>query len=72
MTHRPDDLEYFHRRAEAQLELAQKTELSAAVAAHMAIAERYLEFCEPAREHEVSQRGGRPRLKPMTPEPVTG
>ena len=65
MTLPAEDLDYYHRRAAAQLELAQRTELSAAVAAHMAIAERYLDLCEPAREQEVAARQGRPRLKPI-------
>lgn len=60
-----DDLDYYHRRAAAQLELAQRTELTAAVAAHMTIAERYLDLCEPARQLEVDQRKGRPRLRPI-------
>ena len=60
----PEDLDYYQRRAEAQLELAQKTDLTAAVAAHVAIAEHYLEICEPARKQEVSKRRGRPRLRP--------
>ncbi|MES2337470.1 MAG: hypothetical protein V4537_05160 [Pseudomonadota bacterium] len=59
------DLDYYRRRAEAQLELAQKTELAAAVSAHVVIAERYLELCEPIRESEVAMQGGVPRLKPM-------
>ena len=54
----PEDLDYYHRRAEAQLELAQKTDLSAAVAAHVAIAERYLDQCEPAREREAPSNAG--------------
>lgn len=61
----PEDMDYFQRRAAAQLELAQRTDHSAAVMAHVTIAEKYLEFCEPAREREVAQRGGRPRLKPL-------
>ena len=60
-----EDLDYYHRRAAAQLELAQRTELPVAVAAHMAIAERYLDLCEPAREQEVADREGHPRLKPI-------
>ena len=65
MTALPEDLEYYHRRAEAQLELAQRTDVSAAVAAHVAIAERYLDLCEPARQREAAKRGGRPRLRPL-------
>ena len=60
-----EDLDYYHRRAEAQLDLAQKTDHAAAVAAHIAIADRYLEYCEPDRKRETAKRGGRPRLKPM-------
>ncbi len=60
-----DDVDYYRRRAEAQLELAQKSHLSAAVAAHVAIAERYLELCEPERQREASRRGGHLRLRPI-------
>lgn len=58
-----EDLDYYHRRAEAQLELAQRSDEPAAVAAHIAIAERYLEICEPARIAEVAMQDG-PRLAP--------
>jgi hypothetical protein len=71
VTQQSDDLDYYRRRAEAQLELAQKTDLSAAVAAHVAIAERYLDYCEPARQRELARRRGRPRLRPITQTPPT-
>lgn len=61
----PEEMEYFQRRAEAQLELAQRTDHSAAVMAHVTIAEKYLELCEPARKREIEKRGGRPRLRPL-------
>lgn len=59
-----EDFDYYHRRAEAQLELAQKSAEPAAVAAHVAIAERYLEMCEPDRLRECAAQEG-PRLAPM-------
>ncbi len=40
-----NDADYYYRRAEAQLELAEQSENPAAVAAHVAIAERYLDMC---------------------------
>ncbi|MFD1787257.1 hypothetical protein ACFSC3_06710 [Sphingomonas floccifaciens] len=58
------DFDYYQRRAEAQLELAQRSMEPAAVAAHVAIAERYLEICEPARLAEVAGHDG-PRLSPI-------
>lgn len=58
----PEDLNYYERRAEAQLELAQRTSEPAAVAAHTAIAERYLEMCEPLRLADATVE---PRLKPL-------
>ncbi|WP_156347072.1 hypothetical protein [Sphingomonas sp. Leaf33] len=58
------DFDYYQRRAEAQLELAQKSIEPAAVAAHVTIAERYLELCEPARLAEVAEHDG-PRLSPI-------
>lgn len=44
-----DDDDYYYRRAEAQLEMAERTNLAAAVAAHCAIAEHYLERCDTER-----------------------
>lgn len=38
-----DDTEYFYRRAEAELEMAQKTEVPQAVKAHYALASAYLD-----------------------------
>lgn len=40
-----DDPGYFYRRAEAELELAEKSDNPTVVAAHFAIAERYLDLC---------------------------
>ncbi|MBM3928132.1 MAG: hypothetical protein FJ335_06715 [Sphingomonadales bacterium] len=65
MTNASVDFDYYQRRAEAQLELAQKSLEPAAVAAHVAIAERYLEICEPARLAEIAEQPG-PRLAPVT------
>jgi len=58
-----EDLEYYHRRAAEQLELAERTSEPAAVAAHVAIAERYLEICEPIRI-AAARNAREPRLKP--------
>lgn len=38
-----DDLEYFQRRAEEELELAQKADVPAVVSAHYELAENYLD-----------------------------
>ncbi len=38
-----DDTEYFYRRAEAELEMAQKTEVPQAVKAHYTLASAYLD-----------------------------
>ena len=38
-----DDLEYFQRRAEQELELAQKADVPAVVSAHYGLAEKYLD-----------------------------
>ena len=38
-----DDTEYFYRRAEAELEMAQKTEVPQAVQAHYTLASAYLD-----------------------------
>ncbi len=64
MTNVSVDFDYYQRRAEAQLELAQKSVEPAAVAAHVAIAERYLEICGPARLAELAEHDG-PRLAPI-------
>ncbi|WP_326524241.1 hypothetical protein [Sphingomonas sp.] len=64
----PEDLDYFHRRAEAQLDLAQKSGSAMVIAAHVAIAERYLEYCEPARRQEAARRGKDARLRPLAPD----
>lgn len=50
MDYSAQDDDYFNRRAEIQLELAQKTEHPAAVAAHYAIANHYLELSTAAEE----------------------
>jgi hypothetical protein len=39
------DTDYFYRRAEAELEMAERAENPTVVAAHCAIAEHYLEKC---------------------------
>lgn len=66
----PEDLDYYHRRAEAQLILAEKADCSIVVAAHCAIAERYLEYCEPDRERAAAARDDHDRLRPIEPEPA--
>jgi hypothetical protein len=40
------DRSYYYHRAKIQIELAERAETSDAVAAHLAIAERYMELCD--------------------------
>lgn len=40
------DRSYYYHRAKIQIELAERAETSDAVAAHLAMAERYLELCD--------------------------
>nr|WP_101750171.1 hypothetical protein [Sphingomonas guangdongensis] len=43
------DRSYFYHRAKTQIELAERAESEDAVAAHLAMAERYLELCDAER-----------------------
>lgn len=63
-----DDTEYFYRRAEAELEMAQKTEVPQAVQAHYTLASAYLD-----RVYGEGENGGedKPAL-PLPPEPEDG
>lgn len=40
------DRSYYYHRAKTQIQLAERAGSSGAIAAHMAIAERYLELCD--------------------------
>ena len=40
------DRSYYYHRAKIQIELAERAETSGAVAAHLAMAERYMELCD--------------------------
>ena len=50
-----EDADYFQTRAEQELDFAQRATDSCAVAAHYAMAERYLERVSRARKPEASE-----------------
>ena len=52
-----DDGEYLYRRAEAELEMAQKAEATPAVKAHYEMAEAYLERAAEIAEEAAPEAG---------------
>ncbi|URW76651.1 hypothetical protein M9980_05425 [Sphingomonas donggukensis] len=44
-----EDRAYFYHRAEVQMDLAERADHAAAINAHVALAEHYLDLCDPER-----------------------
>ena len=55
---RDDDLDYFQRRAETELEMAQRSETREATAAHYNLAEEYLALVEALGATAAAETGG--------------